>query len=172
MRHTFRRGIGNPTNVDNDDDDMVPDGGVVRVLMYLTDNAVFDARLHQAGFRYMGDDATVRDAQKAARASRDQWVRRLQDAWRTPARDAAEPDASERLLRRHLGNERPDEKPDDDAQARRDRQWAEYCDRVSNAWRSPGGTAAPEAHWRLWRAEPSHSAGAIERQREQWTAER
>ena len=29
MRHTFRRGIGNPTNVDNDDDDMVPDGGVV-----------------------------------------------------------------------------------------------------------------------------------------------
>ena len=72
----------------------------MRVLMYLTDNAVFDARLHQAGFRYMGDDATVRDAQKAARASRDQWVRRLQDAWRTPARDAAEPDASERLLRR------------------------------------------------------------------------
>ena len=32
MRHTFRRGIGNPTNVDNDDDDMVPDGGVVREI--------------------------------------------------------------------------------------------------------------------------------------------
>jgi hypothetical protein len=163
-------------DVDDDDaDEMVRDGERVRCPMYLMDSMqrriAFDAASHQPGYRSV-DSATVRDARRMARDAREEMIRRLTDAWRTPVRDAAEPDASERLLRRHLGNERPDEKPDDDAQARRDRQWAEYCDRVSNAWRSPGGTAAPEAHGRLWRAEPSHSAGAIERQREQWTAER
>ena len=70
------------------------------------------------------------------REARADYIRRLSDAWKRPPRaawDAAEPDLGSRPeeLRRHLRTE-----PDDDAQARRDRAWADYCDRLSNSWRT------------------------------------
>jgi hypothetical protein len=139
---TMRR---NKTKDDADIDDardVIPDGGSVRVPLLLTD--------HQPGFVSV-NGAAVRDAQRMARDARDAYVQRLTSAWRTPlARDAGEPDAAEALLKRHLRSE-PTEPDEDDAQARRDRQWAEYCDRISNAWRTN-----PQA------------ATTVERQGEQW----
>ena len=136
----------------DDDDYVVRDGEHVRVPLYLCDatqRAVFDAYAHQPGFVSVSD-AKVRDAQRMARDARQTWIRGLQDAWRTPHKDASEPDAAEAFLKSHLRTE-----PDDNARARRDRQYAEYCDRIANAWRTN-----PQA------------ANAVERQRRQWTAER
>ena len=61
--------------------------------------------------------------------SRDDYVKRLTDAWRTPVRDAAQPDMGTR--------------PEDPAaaQARRDRIYADYRTSLSNAWRSGPGAA-------------------------------
>jgi hypothetical protein len=95
-----------------------------------------------------------------------QMVQRLQDAWK----DAAQPDQSSSnaewrrhlrnvpdpgdpnaMMRRHLRTE-----PDDDAQARRDRAYADYCARVSQAWKQNN---------------PAARANSVERQRRQWTGE-
>ena len=74
---------------------------------------------------------------------------RLRDAWRTPSRDAGEPDAAEELLARHLRTEE-----DDDAQRKRNDAWMRYRDQLSNAWQQ--GRTDPTA------------ATRIERQGEQW----
>jgi hypothetical protein len=97
-------------------------------------------------------DAAVLDARAAATASYHAMCARLRDAWRTlPARDDAQPDNSSpaEVMRRHLRTE-----PDDNAQARRDRAWAQYRDQLGNAWRQG-------------RTDPSRAA-EIERQGEQW----
>jgi hypothetical protein len=144
-----------------DDDDVrdaeegiARDGESVRTPLVLMDSvqrqiaATFDADSHRPHFA-----RPTADARAASRAAYDEMCARLREAYKMPHRDAAEPDRGTppaELMRRHLRTE-----PDDNAQARRDRQWAEYCDRVSNAWRTD-----PRA------------ATAIERQREQWTRER
>jgi hypothetical protein len=85
------------------------------------------------------------DARAAATASYYQMVRRLQDAWRTPIRDAGEPDAATRLLgrgngepdsnnaeglmRRHM---RGDEPPDASVAAK---AWSQRNTMLENAWR-------------------------------------
>jgi hypothetical protein len=135
----------------DDDDYVVRDGEHVRVPLYLCDatqRAVFDAYAHQPGYR-TSDAAEARDARREAREARRAWIEDMTTAWRrTPHKDASEPDAGERLLKRHLGTA----EPNDDAQARRDRQWAEYCDRVSNAWRTdPRAASAIEAQAERWR---------------------
>jgi hypothetical protein len=116
-------------------------------------NAASSAQRNDPG-RYP-DPRLRTDAADARRSSYDAMVARLTNAWRMPARvplpDAGPrvgggPDAAEQLLRRHLRSE-----PDDGAQARRDRAWAQYRDQLGNAWK-----ADPRA------------ATAIERQGEQW----
>jgi hypothetical protein len=114
-------------------------------------------------------DAEVRDARAAATVSYHEMCARLRDAWRTPIRDAAQPDNSsskkewnrhmrgipdpgdpnENLIRRHLATE-----PDAAAQRERDRVWEDYRQRLSTAWQT--GQTNPRA------------ATAIERQGEQW----
>jgi hypothetical protein len=149
---------------DDDEDTMIPDGGRVKVPLYLCDatqRAIFDAYAHQPGYR-MSDAAAVRDARREAREARQAWIKQLNDAWRTPVsvrdmrgtpaiKDAPEPDNSSQgeRLRRHLRTEESDE-----AQARRDASWRAYCDQLGRAWQNPG------------------AANAVERQRERWTAER
>ena len=154
---------------DDDDDDALHDGGSVRVPMFLMDTVparfAFDAVDHQPGYR-TGEryrrayadycrDAGLPEADSAERVRREaraDYIRRLSDAWKRPPRaawDAAQPDLGSRPeeLRRHLRTE-----PDDDAQARRDRAWADYCDRVSNAWRTdPRAATAIERQGERWR---------------------
>ena len=80
------------------------------------------------------------------------WIKQTCDAWRTPSRDAAEPDLGSRpeevmRMRRHLRTE-----PDDDAQARRDAAWAQYRDQLGNAWKiDPRAATAIERRGEQWR---------------------
>jgi hypothetical protein len=153
-----------------DDDVMVPDGGSVRVPVMLMDHdprfsrstdataarrAARDARV--AWVRSLGDawrgpapsrhitqpvtrPTNVRDARALSNAAYREMCAKLQDAWRTPSRDAAEPNNSSpaEVMRRHLSTE-----PDDNVQARRDAAWAQYRDQLSNAWRQ--GRTDPNA---------------------------
>jgi hypothetical protein len=138
----------------------------VRVRTFLTDRVEYDNN-HQPRFVRMVDEAST--ARDAARAARDAWIKQTTEAWRTPARDVAQPD---------LGS-RPEEvmhrKPDDDgapdpgdvaaverrrltergaeAHRQRDAAWQQYKDRLSNAWRG--------------RTDPSR-ASEIEREGERW----
>jgi hypothetical protein len=92
------------------------------------------------------EDQDIADARRFA--SREAYVARLGDAWRTSprllsnhsTRDAAEPDNSSPLdvMRAHLRGSDPD-----DAQARRDAAAAEYAASISNAWRTPSGATPP-----------------------------
>jgi hypothetical protein len=116
------------------------------------------------------DSRRTRSAADVRTAAYDGYVKRLTEAWkpsrpvnptaafarvgfRPPARDAAEPDnaSSAEIMRRHLRTE-----PDDDLQQRKDKAYADYVARISEAWRSPPGGADPGA------------ATRIERQAEQW----
>jgi hypothetical protein len=128
---------------DVEDDDTVRDGETLRTPMYLMDSTQRPL-------------LTADAARELRRTARDEYVRRLTDAWRHPPsttnHDASEPDASEALLKRHLHGER---EPDvGSAQGRRDKAWAAYKDRLSNAWRAG-------------RTDPGR-AGGIERQGEAW----
>ena len=153
-----QRSLRKNTYLDLDDDDVVPDGGVVRTPLHLMDSmqrAIAGVNLsdHQPGYRTTAD-AKVRDARREARDARQAWIKQLNDAWRTPGRDAGpEPDAAEALLRRHLRTE-----PDDDAQARRDGAYRDYVNQLGTAWQR--GRTDPR------------EADRIERQRRGWTAER
>src|SRR5262245_11333739 len=124
--------------LDDDDDRVVADGEHVRVPLHLCDatqRAVFAAYAHQPGFVSVSS-AAVRDARREARDARQVWIRKMCDAWRTPLRsDAAEPDAAEALLKRHLGSE-PDEDDAACAEKIRERTRAEYLDQLQNAWRT------------------------------------
>src|SRR5262245_47662650 len=106
--------------------DVVPDGGVVRVPLLLTDSA---ARAHQPHY-VTPTDAEARAARREATAAYDEMCKRATEAWRTPVsvtpviKDAAEPDAG--AERRHLEPAA--------AQQRRDRAWKDYCARLSTAW--------------------------------------
>jgi hypothetical protein len=159
-----------------DDDEVVRDGESVRVPVFLMDGVqrrfAFDARDHQPGYR-VSDDATVRDAQKAARHARDRWVQSLGDAWKRPGRapglNEPDADASQPMMRRQSFG---DASPDDNGASMREAAYRQHCNELENAWRSPAGAAAPETHRRLWKAEPSHAAPAIEEQRRRWTVER
>jgi hypothetical protein len=142
----------------DDDDDVVRDGEGVRVPVYLIDTVRFedgearflravDERSKSANFT---DVDAARDAVQAARES---WIKQMCDAWkRPPTRDAAEADAGEVLLKRHLRSE-----PDDNAQALRERAYRNYCDELSRAWQR--GRTDPRA------------ATAVERQRRAYTYE-
>ena len=165
----------------DDDETEVPDGGVVRVPVTLMDHArstdataarraARDARVSwvrslsdawrgpQGGpsasqrmvsglkpFPQPQRHTNVRDARAASNAAYSAMVGRLQDAWRSPSRDAvSEPDEDD-----DNGNGNNNGNP----QARKDAAWNAYKASLENAWR---GRTNPD------------SAGAIERQREQW----
>ena len=139
-----------------EDDDIVADGESVRCPIYLMDTVqaqfAFGADDHRPGYRAMAGDAAVRDARTAARDARETWIKDLTSAWkRTPSTcDAGEPDAGDVLLKRHL-------RPDDNAQALRERAYRNYCDELSRAWQR--GRTDPRA------------ATAVERQRRTYTYE-
>jgi hypothetical protein len=149
---------------DDDDDlhrDVARDGEVVHCPVHLrdarqqavaamrwphhADRQTGDADYHRPGYRISVDS----DARAGARAARDAMIERVSSAWRTPGRDAAEPDAAEELLRRHMRTE-----PDDDAQARRDRAYSDYCDRLGSAWKigktDPSEAARVKAAQQNW----------------------
>jgi hypothetical protein len=104
------------------------------------------------------DDDDADDARRRKRAARDAYVRKICDAWRTPARDAAEPDNSSppEVMRRHLRGDEPDHdagamlrghlstEASAGAQAKRDAAWARYRDNLQNAWQR-GRTDPKEA---------------------------
>jgi hypothetical protein len=138
--------------VRRDRDEIIEDGKSVRVPIMLADSV---AHNHQPHFY---DAPTTNDATRRRAAARDAYVSALKDAWRTPHKDASERDAAERVLteqddpnertlRRHLGGGESAE-----IQARRDREWSEYCDRVANAWRTdPVAATAIEHQGERWR---------------------
>jgi hypothetical protein len=117
-----------------DDDDIVEDGGSVRVRMAVMDGT--DLSHHRPGFR-VSDEAskspTVGDmdaARDAARSARVAWIADMQDAWRMDARPKKKPP--------------PDDDDDDDddggrsttdaRQAARD-AYDGMVRRAENAWR-------------------------------------
>jgi hypothetical protein len=163
-----------------DDDDEIEDGRSVRVPMQvmdsrrvnLSDTVRFDGdepHFVRAAANFEDSDVSqfrglwdLDAARDAARAARESWIKQTCDAWRTPQRaaamrhgDAAEPDASERLLphddpaaalQRHLWGP-----PDDERQrlteqlAERDRAWNRYRANLANAWKmQPGAASAVE----------------------------
>jgi hypothetical protein len=90
-----------------------------------------------------------RGAADARMAARDEYIQRTTSAWRTPIRDAAEPDSGspEGLMRRHLrGGDNPDASAAEKA-------WRQRNAQLESAWR--GGTDVT-------------AAGKIEAQRERW----
>jgi hypothetical protein len=133
----------------DDDDPIVPDGGVVRSRIVLMDGRPINARDHQPHY---GRPTANRAAVTAAY---DSMCARLTNSWRLPSRDAAMPDLGSRpeeLMRSHLETESSAE-----AQAKRDRIWQQYRDDLSRQWMM--GRTNPQA------------ATAIERQRRTYTYE-
>jgi hypothetical protein len=133
----------------HDDDEIVKDGESVRVPVYLMDAtqrrfAAFDADAHRPHHAELTDEV-----RKLRAKTRAEYLAGLRDAWRTPHRDAAEPDSSSppEVMRRHL--------EPDNAHARRNAAWAAYKDQLGRAWRTD-----------LRRAD------VVEREREKWTHER
>jgi hypothetical protein len=145
----------NKTKDDADIDDardVIPDGGSVRVPVLF-----MDAAGHRSGYVNVTSPA-IEDARREARESRQRWIKQMCDAWRmpvsiTPVKDAAEPDAAEALLKRHLGE------LDADAVRRRDAALRARDEQLVNAWKTLG------------RSDP-READRIERQRRGSTAER
>jgi hypothetical protein len=138
---------------DVDDDGEVRDGESVRCPMYLMDSQrqvvarfAFDADAHRPHHAELTDEL-----RKLRAKTRAEYLAGLQDAWRTPHGDAAEPDNSSpaAVMRRHLAE--PDE-PDADVQARRDAIWNDYKTRLGNAWKTdPRAASAIEQQGERWR---------------------
>src|SRR5438876_5187538 len=111
---------------DEDDNMVVPPGGSVRVGLLVMDSlqkaVAFDARNHQPHF------AQVSDQERELKArTRAQFLKTLQDAWRSPGRDATpEPDDDPD------DPTEPDDDDDTDDQARRT-----YLRELQSAWRTP-----------------------------------
>jgi hypothetical protein len=82
------------------------------------------------------------DARALSRASYDRMCSRLQDAWKTPSRDAAQPDQGtppSELMRRHLhGADDPD-----DVVAIKEEAYRSYARNLSEAWKHPPHAAVP-----------------------------
>ena len=156
--------------VDDDETEMARDGEVVRTRMLMMDSA--DLSRHQRGYRMSDEASNLQDldaARDAARAARDAWIKQTCDAWRTPSRDAAEPDAAEALLTRHLRDKPDDEGAPDpgdvaaverrrltergaEAQRERDLAWTRYRDNLANAWKTnPRAASAIERQGERWR---------------------
>jgi hypothetical protein len=163
-----------------DDDMVVPDGASVKVPIVLMDGVQrrFAAENHQPHFAELSDEQQQRRARtrtEYVQQLSDAWrspatggnrkegtvpsskmpmaslsrvrclCRRLTNAWRD--QDTPEPDDDpDNLMKRHLSTE-----PDEDTESRRNAAWAQYRDRLSNAWKTDPRTAS-----------------AIERQGEQW----
>jgi hypothetical protein len=130
---------------------------------------VFDAASHRPGFRCAADAerAMVRDA-------RDEMIERAKNAWRTPARDAAEPDSNalRPLPRRAYAEGKPDLSPSSAAELEMRRHLrgelldAAEAARLKNAaWEEMRRRLA--SAWQTGRTDPS-CATAIMRQSAAW----
>jgi hypothetical protein len=93
--------------------------------------------------RKIGQTALPFESHADARSvARDEYVRKLCDAWRTPVGDAAQPDLGSRPEdpRAPSGVTDPDRAAsiEERAERARGRIWDDYRKRLENAWRSPG----------------------------------
>lgn len=127
--------------LDDDDDTVVPDGGVVRVPLYLTDSMqgvpaglrFHDGMGHPAGHKrgyVFGGNAEQR--QRVA-AAYDERTTRLQHAWRISAV------AAERNEMQLEAWRKPGARPGlrQDASLDRAAAYSEYLSRIENRWRTP-----------------------------------
>jgi hypothetical protein len=92
------------------------------------------------------DARSIADARAMASRAYDQMCRRLEQAWRTPARGASQPDTGSSPARdaSHLRT--------GDAQAKRDDAYQQYVDRLTNAWKTdPNAATAIEQQGEKWR---------------------
>ena len=158
----------------NDDDNIVKDGESVKVSVMMMDAAQrYAAAAVAAGSdEYANHRPGFRDSAVAAvnrMSARDEFLRKLQDAWKA---DQTEPDEPPKGKITNFKVPNPDEpddpvarnekmrqaQPDDvqQAQDRRQRAAKSYADQLSNNWRSKTGTADP------------NSANQVERQRRSW----
>ena len=115
-----------------DDDDIIPDGGHVRVALpfmdhlpvevrralSITDGGTDDVRVSSLGHRPGFAVAAVKDE-----AARDKYIRNVGDAWKNPPPEQPT---------QPLASSSPRPSTQDAEQAYR-----AYVDRISNAWRSP-----------------------------------
>jgi hypothetical protein len=148
---------------DDETDEMARDGETVRTPMMIMDSACG----HRPGFVQLTDELIAKRWE-----ARDAMIRRAEQAWRTPDRDAAEPDLGSRpeeLLRRHLWGKPDDDgasdpgnpsavmrrhltKRDEQAQRERDLAWTRYRDNLANAWKTnPRAATAIERQGERWR---------------------
>jgi len=213
---------------DVEDDDMIEDGGSVRVPMTMMDARLTDAvsarrKAQNVRARWVrsltdswkmppgqpvsdarrkrddddDDDAAdgrrrplrgAADARAISNTAYRRMVAGLQDAWRTPSRDAALPhEDPAAAMRAHLGGGDDDDDENDNGngngnndnpQARRDSAWNSYKASLGNAWRGPQGIAQPQPTKAgagpsgfIAAAEspdPAARARAIEREGEKW----
>jgi hypothetical protein len=151
-------------NEDADDGDMViPDKGVVRVGMLMMDSVqrgiAFDARNHQPHYATPLNDA----AQHNKAAARMQYVARLRDAWKSPARRSMD-SVSTTPRNIPIGNITPT-----DANQLRSMAYDAMVKRLGSAWKTtPLRDQAPPDDDN----EPDpHEADVVERQRRDVTAE-
>jgi hypothetical protein len=119
---------------DPDEDDDEDDEANLRHESPSTDVRA-PARKARDAYRRWLDDESGLDVRAPAIRARDRWVRSLQDAWRTPSRDAVEagpgPAATMPAPRAGPAPKRP--VPDT-----REQQYAQRCADLENAWRGPG----------------------------------
>jgi hypothetical protein len=105
---------------------------------------------------YDDDAHSTADARAAANRAYDAYCARLKDAWRRPARDAAKPDlgaetdpgaaaAIEQQRERWLGSGESLDALRIRIERQRAEQHREYCERLSNAWKTNKGAADPNA---------------------------
>jgi hypothetical protein len=147
-----------------------------RPLNKLSNLDAADLSRHRPGYHVSDGKASksakftdLEAARDAVRAARDRWIADMCSAWKRPlARDAAEPDATEQLLARHLRG--PDDNgaldPDDiraverrrltersaEAQRERDLAWTRYRYNLANAWKTdPRAATAIERQGERWR---------------------
>jgi hypothetical protein len=128
------------------DDEIIPDGGSVRVPMLLFDSRRFSAANHQRGYRFA-------DGQSSRRAleARDAYVRKLQTAWMDARRKPPDDDDD---------NDDNDEQDNNDRRSRRrgasDASMVArdaYVRKLQSAWKTlgrdknpGGGLTCPRCH--------------------------
>jgi hypothetical protein len=91
-----------------------------------------------------GERFRLDDIRRPSLEARADYVRRLQDAWRSPATTLLPlPETRTGLPRANERHSVRDVTPAEH-QARRDKAYQSYCTELSNAWRSPAGQVRPQ----------------------------
>ena len=137
-----------------DDDEIVPDGGTLRVKLMLMDHLLPEVRQalamspelrkafglqdssvvhdgmgniggHKPGYAF-GGGVMVGEALRAVRA-RDAYVENMTNAWRNPSPALAAPTGK--------ADSKPQPAPKPETKLTGEQAWGQYVDKLSNAWR-------------------------------------